>query len=141
MTISSKRPSRPAIVLTAGDHLLLSRTVAGAGEGMADLAAELSRELDRARILPEGRHSADHVRIGSGVTFRDEATAKETTVTLVRPEEADVDAGRISVMTPVGVALIGMAAGKSIDWTTRSGDIRRLTVTEVRAPAELAMAG
>lgn len=141
MAISPKRPSRPAIVLTAGDHLLLSRTVAGAGEGMADLAAELSRELDRARILPEGRHSADHVRIGSGVTFRDEASGKATTITLVAPQHADVDAGRISVMTPVGVALIGMAAGKSIDWTTRSGERRRLTVTEVREPADLAMAG
>lgn len=140
MTISSKRSSRPAIVLTADDHLLLSRSVAGAGEGLADLAAELSRELDRARILPEGRSSAGHVRIGSGVSFRDEVSGRDTTITLVRPEEADVDAGRISVMTPVGVALIGMAAGKSIDWATRSGETRRLTVTEVRDPADLAIA-
>lgn len=141
MTNSTKRSARPAIVLTAEDHLMLSRAVAGAGERLAELAAELARELDRARILPEGRKSADHVHIGSGVTFRDEATAKETTITLVRPEEADVDAGKISVMTPVGVALIGMAAGKSIDWATRSGEIRRLTVTEVREPADLAVAG
>lgn len=140
MTNSTKRSSRPAIVLTAEDHLMLSRAVAGAGERLADLAAELGRELDRARILPEGRKSADHVRIGSGVTFRDEATAKETTITLVRPEDADVDAGKISVMTPVGVALIGMAAQKSIDWVTRSGETRRLTVTQVRDPADLAVA-
>jgi len=137
MTISRKRASRPAIVLTAQDHLLLSRTVAGAGEGLADLAAELSRELDRARILPEGRRSAGHVRIGSGLTFRDEASGKESTITLVAPQDADIDAARISVMTPVGVALIGMAAGKSIDWTTRSGETRRLTVTEVREAADL----
>ena len=141
MTKSTKRPARPAIVLTAEDHLMLSRTVAGAGERLADLAAELSRELDRARILPEGRSSADHVRIGSGVSFRDEATGKDSTITLVAPQEADVDAGRISVMTPVGVALIGMAAGKSIDWATRSGEVRRLTVTKVMAPADLAVAG
>jgi regulator of nucleoside diphosphate kinase len=141
MTHSTKRSPRPAIVLTAEDHLMLSRAVAGAGEGLADLAAALGRELDRARILPEGRSSADHVRIGSGVTFRDEASGKESTITLVRPEEADVDAGKISVMTPVGVALIGMTAQKSIDWATRSGEIRRLTVTEVREPADLAVAG
>ncbi|PZN97534.1 MAG: nucleoside diphosphate kinase regulator [Hyphomicrobiales bacterium] len=141
MTTASKRSLRPAIVLTAEDHLLLSRTVAGAGEGMAVLAAELARELDRARILPEGRSSADHIRIGSGVGFRDEMSGKESKITLVAPEHADVDAGKISVMTPVGVALIGMAAGKSIDWTTRSGDRRRLTVTEVRDPAALTMAG
>ncbi|MDP3255723.1 MAG: nucleoside diphosphate kinase regulator [Bosea sp. (in: a-proteobacteria)] len=141
MSQTTKRAARPAIVLTAEDHLLLSRAVDGAGERLADLAAELARELDRARILPRGRHSADHIRIGSGVTFRDDASGKESTITLVRPEEADVDAGRISVMTPIGVALIGMAAGKSIDWTTRSGEQRRLTVTAVRDPADLALTG
>ena len=136
MTQPIKRAARPAIVLTAEDHLLLSRAVEGAGEGLADLASELGRELDRARILAKGRHSGDHVRIGSGVTFRDEASGKESTITLVRPEEADIDAGRISVMTPIGVALIGMASERSIDWTTRSGDVKRLTVLEVREPAE-----
>ncbi|HEV2555835.1 MAG TPA: nucleoside diphosphate kinase regulator [Bosea sp. (in: a-proteobacteria)] len=141
MTQATKRAARPAIVLTAEDHLLLSRAVEGAGERLADLAAELGRELDRARILPQGRHSAEHVRIGSGVTFRDEVSGKESTITLVRPEEADVDAGRISVMTPVGVALIGMAAGKSIDWVTRTAERRRLTVMAVRDPADLALAG
>jgi len=139
MTSSTKGP-RPAIVLTSEDHLLLSRAVAGAGEGMADLAAELGRELDRARILPEGRSSADHVRIGSRVSYRDEATGKESTITLVRPQDANVDAGKISVMTPIGVALIGMAAQRSINWVTRSGETRRLTVMQVTDPADFAEA-
>ena len=39
-------------------------------------------------------------------------------------------------MTPIGVALIGMAAERSIDWTTRSGDVKRLTVLEVCEPME-----
>lgn len=141
MNSATKRSARPAIVLTAEDHLLLSRAVDGAGERLADLAEALARELDRARILPPGRHSGDHVRIGSGVTFRDEGSGKESTITLVRPEEADIDAGRISVMTPIGAALIGMAAGKSIDWVTRTAERRRLTVTAVRDSAELAATG
>ena len=44
-------------------------------------------------------------------------------------------------MTPIGAALIGMAAGKSIDWVTRTAERRRLTVTAVRDPADLAVAG
>ena len=40
-------------------------------------------------------------------------------------------------MTPIGVALIGMASGRSIDWTTRSGEVKRLTVIEVRDPLDL----
>src|SRR5690606_657774 len=127
---------RPAITVTAEDHRMLTRIAEGAANTMPDLAAELSLELDRARILPEGRVSGDHVRVGSEVTYRDEATGKETTVTLVWPRDADIAANRISVVTPIGVALIGMAPGKSIEWTTRSGEVRRLSIVEVRDPLD-----
>ncbi len=127
---------RPAITVTAADHAMLSRIAAGAANTMPELAAELTHELDRARILPGNRVSADHARIGSQIVYRDESTKRETTVTLVWPQDADIEKNRISVMTPIGVALIGMAAGRSIDWTTRSGDVKRLTVLAVREPAE-----
>ncbi|WP_089174024.1 nucleoside diphosphate kinase regulator [Bosea sp. AS-1] len=127
---------RPAITVTAADHAMLSRIAAGAANTMPELAAELSHELDRARILPEGRTSIDHARIGSQIVYRDESTKRETTVTLVWPQDANIEKNRISVMTPIGVALIGMAAERSIDWTTRSGEVKRLTVLEVREPAE-----
>ncbi|MGN6096196.1 MAG: nucleoside diphosphate kinase regulator [Bosea sp. (in: a-proteobacteria)] len=127
---------RPAITVTAADHAMLSRIAAGAAHTMPELAAELTHELDRARILPEGRVSYDHVRIGSQIVYRDESTGRETIVTLVWPEHADIEKNRISVMTPIGVALIGMAPERSIDWTTRSGDVKRLTVLAVREPAE-----
>ncbi|CAM5210710.1 Regulator of nucleoside diphosphate kinase OS=Bosea thiooxidans OX=53254 GN=ARD30_25615 PE=4 SV=1 [Bosea thiooxidans] len=115
---------------------MLSRIAAGAANTMPELAAELSHELDRARILPEGRTSIDHARVGSEIVYRDESTKRETTITLVWPQDANIEKNRISVMTPIGVALIGMAAERSIDWTTRSGDVKRLTVLEVREPAE-----
>lgn len=136
MTTRSKGRSRPAITVTSEDHRMLSRIAAGAANTMPELAAELQDELDRARILPEGRSSADHVRIGSEVVYRDESAGKDAVVTLVWPQDADIAAGRVSVMTPIGVALIGMAAEKSIDWTTRSGEVKRLTVIEVREPEE-----
>lgn len=136
MTRIAKAPARPAITVTAADHAMLSRIAAGALNTLPDLAAELSHELDRARILPEGRVSPDHARIGSEIRYRDESTGRETGVTLVWPQDADIEQNRISVMTPIGVALIGMAAGRSIDWTTRSGDVKRLTVIDVREPAE-----
>lgn len=136
MNTRSRGRSRPAITVTSDDHQMLSRIAAGATNTLPELAAELVHELDRARILPEGRSSPDHVRIGSEVVFRDESTGKDSVVTLVWPQDADIAAGRVSVMTPIGVALIGMAAEKSIDWTTRSGEVRRLTVLEVREPEE-----
>lgn len=136
MTTRAKSRSRPAIVVTAEDYHMLNRIAVGAANTMPDLAAELSTELERARILPEGRNSADHVRIGSEVTYRDEVTGKQTVVTLVWPQDADIAANKISVVTPIGVALIGMAVDKSIDWTTRSGDVKRMTIVEVRDPLD-----
>lgn len=127
---------RPAITVTAADHAMLSRIAAGATNTMPELAAELTEELDRARILPGNRVSADHAHIGSQIVYRDETTKRESTITLVWPQDADIEKNRISVMTPIGVALIGMAAERSINWTTRSGDVKRLTVLEVREPTE-----
>ena len=56
-------------------------------------------------------------------------------MTLVYPGEADIEQGKISILTPIGAALIGLSKGQSIDWATRTGEIRRLTVLEVREAA------
>jgi regulator of nucleoside diphosphate kinase len=55
-------------------------------------------------------------------------------VTLVYPHEADLDAGRISVLTPVGAALIGLSVGQSIEWQSPTGGWRSLTVLRVHDP-------
>ena len=52
-------------------------------------------------------------------------------MTLVYPAQADISQGKISVLTPVGTALIGLRAGHSITWDTRTGETRRLTVLKV----------
>ncbi len=52
-------------------------------------------------------------------------------MTLVFPGEADIAKGKISVLTPIGAALIGLSASQSIDWTSRDGRIHRLTVESV----------
>jgi regulator of nucleoside diphosphate kinase len=71
------------------------------------------------------------VTIGNAATYRDETTGREQTVTLVLPGEADIALGRVSVLTPIGVALLGLAEGASLSWDTRQGETRRLTVTHV----------
>jgi regulator of nucleoside diphosphate kinase len=74
---------------------------------------------------------ADVVNIGSEVSFRDEASGRVQRVTIVLPPDADIDRQRVSVLTPIGAALIGLARGASIGWETREGEERRLTVLEV----------
>jgi regulator of nucleoside diphosphate kinase len=125
---------RPNIVLTAEDHERLSTLARAAAASMPDVASALADELDRARVLTKGRHPEHIVRMGSEVEFRDDA-GKVQTVTLVYPNEADIAQGKISVLTPIGTALIGLRTGKSITWHTRTGALRRLTVLQVREPA------
>ena len=125
---------KPRIVLTARDHEKLSFLARAAGHTMPDVAAVLNEELDRAHVLTKGRHPEHIVCMGCEVEFRDETTGKVQTVTLAYPNEADISSGKISVLTPIGTALIGLRAGHSITWETRTGDLRTLTVLQVREP-------
>jgi regulator of nucleoside diphosphate kinase len=69
--------------------------------------------------------------MGSFVEFRDDESGRVRTVQLVFPADADMEADRISVLTPIGAALIGLSEGQSIEWRTRGGDWKTLTVLKV----------
>jgi regulator of nucleoside diphosphate kinase len=101
---------------------------------MPEVAEFLQLELERAHVLTKAKRAAGHVAMGSRLSYRDETTGRVQQVTLVYPPEADIAQGRISVLTPIGAALIGIKAGDGIDWTTRSGEVRHLTVLEVEDP-------
>ncbi|MBB3020508.1 regulator of nucleoside diphosphate kinase [Microvirga lupini] len=135
MTRKAVGPAKPRITLKAADYEKLSTLAEAAMHTMPDVAGELAAELDRAQILAEGKQRADAVHMGCEVDFRDDTTGRVQTVTLVYPHEADISKGRISVLTPIGTALIGLPLGQSIDWTTRNGESKRLTVLQLRKPA------
>jgi regulator of nucleoside diphosphate kinase len=128
---------KPRISLTAQDHERLSILARSAINSMPDEAEVLLAELDRAAVLTAGRPKQT-VCMGSEVEFRDDTTGKTQTVTLVYPGEADISQGRISILAPIGIALIGLRVGASITWETRGGDRRQLTVLQVQdaAPEE-----
>lgn len=125
------KSQRPQITIAQETVDHLEALVQGAAARMPELADRLLDELSRARILPAARIPADVAGIGSRVTWRDETTGQEQTATLVWPEEADIDAGLASVLTPIGVALIGLKAGSRFQWETRGGESRNLTVLAV----------
>lgn len=124
---------KPPITLTPDDYKRLSRLARAAENKMPDVASVLAEELERAHVLADG-HPSQTVRMGSEVRFRDDTTGTVQTATLVYPDSADISQGKISVLTPVGAALVGLSAGSSITWETRSGETRRLTVLEARGP-------
>ena len=127
--------SLPKIKVTAEDRERLAGLASAAMDRMPDLAGYLSDELDRAQVVRAGRSALGFVRMGSEVEFRDDTTGKVQVVSLVYPGGADIGQGRISVLTPVGAALLGLSKGQSIAWATRTGAAKRLTVLDLRDPA------
>jgi regulator of nucleoside diphosphate kinase len=135
MKQSNNKYSEPHIILTASDHEHLSGLARAAMRSMPEAATNLANELDRAQVLAKGRRPVDVVSMGCEVEFRDESNGRVQTITLVDPSEADIEQGKVSVLTPVGTALIGLGTGASITWETRTGQLKRLTVTKVRKAA------
>jgi regulator of nucleoside diphosphate kinase len=94
-------------------------------------AEQLSAELDRATIVEQGALPADVVAMNTDVIFEDCDTLERRRVRLVYPKDADAERGRISVLAPIGSALLGLRVGQTISWHVPRGT-RRIRVTEVR---------
>jgi len=122
----------PDIVLGVEEYRTLS-TLALTGTGTGEEADGLLGELERALIVPDDTVPDDVVRMNSTVLFR-MIGGDEQSVELVFPENADIASRKISVLTPVGSALIGMRTGQSITFVTRDGRKQVLTVLSVKQP-------
>lgn len=126
---------KPAILITSDDHARLTKLADSYASRHPDLAEGLYTELDRARVVAKQKPGSPFVRLGSRFRFTTD-DGDDRTVTLVLPGEADIAAGKVSVMTPMGVALIGLSAGQSMKWTARDGAVHTLTVVGVEAGEE-----
>ncbi|MGQ3210146.1 MAG: nucleoside diphosphate kinase regulator [Shinella sp.] len=134
MTSKTKGGRRPAITIARSEHVRLSNLADMLAERDPHAAEQLAAELDRAKILDDARMAPGIMRMGSIAEFRIDDDAVQT-AELVFPKDADISRQRISVLTPVGAALLGLSAGQSIEWAARDGRVRRLTVVSVHAAA------
>lgn len=96
-----------------------------------DAADALADELDRAEVVPLERIAGNVVTMNSRVVFEDLETGATREVVLVYPQASDVEQGRISVLAPVGSALIGLSVGQTIDWPLPRGQVKRLRIVDV----------
>jgi regulator of nucleoside diphosphate kinase len=92
---------------------------------------KLENELLRAAVVPREEIPDDVVTMNSRVLFENETTGERREVTLVYPGNANIDAGRISVLAPIGTALLGLRVGQSIEWELPSGEKQRYRVVTV----------
>lgn len=131
MTVPSI-PALPAIVIGESDEHRLTAMANGAAlTGQSEhVAAALIAELERANVVPNKRVPSNVVRMASWVEFEIDGRDRRR-VQLVFPNDANIDEDKISVMTPIGTALIGLRAGKSMTLRGHDGRPHRLTVLSV----------
>ena len=130
MQDAAKSRRKPAIRISKTDHERLSSLAETIADRNPDVSDALLAELDRARVVEDKSVPANTVRMGSTVTFTSDG-ADTRTVTLVFPGQANIEEGKVSILTPVGAALIGLSEGQSMSWTARDGREHALSVVSV----------
>lgn len=128
--MATTRTRSTHLVVSNAEYERLTDLANASMERLPEVAEELLDELERAKIVDDKDVPKDVVRMGSTVTFKSD-DGQTRTLKLVYPADESLDEHRISVMTPVGVALVGLGTGQSIAWTARDGKNHRLTVTKV----------
>ncbi len=121
---------RPTLIIDAALYPRLLAVAERARGAAPQLAERLLEEIERADLRPTDAMPTNVVTIGSIVTFRD--GNRTQTIEIVMPHDADVDRGRVSVVTPMGAALLGLTAGQRISWELGYGKIAVVEVVEVR---------
>lgn len=129
-----RNPSAPGLVLGEGDYSKLMSLVSAMQARLPEVADDLIAEIERAEVVDAADVPEDVVRMGSTVEYQPDG-GQARRVTLVYPTEADIDAGKISVLTPIGTALLGLKVGDRIGWQARNGRTQELTIRAVAPPA------
>lgn len=129
MTTASGLP--PSITVSSHDLARLEALLDSPAASALPAAAALSDELTRATVLTPAEMPAGIVKMHSRVECEDATTGDKHVLTLVYPREANVDEHKVSVLAPVGTALLGLSIGQSIDWDAPGGRKLKLRVTAV----------
>ena len=95
----------------------------------------LASELHRAQVIDQRAVPANVVTMNSEVVYEDCATGIQRRVTVVSPKDADAGRGHVSVLAPIGSALLGLRVGQTIEWQVPSGS-KQLRVLEIRYQPE-----
>jgi len=123
--------SYPDITVTELDLKRLGAVLETSGPSNEDAADRLHGELVRATVLPAREVPSDLVTMNSRVSYRDESAGVRREVTLVYPDAADSSARRVSVLSPLGSALLGLRVGQAIEWPLPNGNRKRYRVLAV----------
>lgn len=124
--------TKPKIVLAKDVYEKLSKLIDSVPEDT--ITDQLIDELERAKIVSPQKLPADVVTMHSQVTFTVQSTGKTFTYTLVYPRELDDPTQKLSVLSPIGSAIIGLQTGQEIEWPLSKTQRTTVKVESVAPP-------
>jgi regulator of nucleoside diphosphate kinase len=125
---------RPPLHLLASESDLVAELALKSEHSYPVVSSMLLQEIERAELHDADTLPAGHVRLNSHVTFVDEKSGRLREVQVVLPGNANIEEGRLSILTPMGAALYGLAAGHTIEWPDLEGRTRPIRIVEVADP-------
>ena len=128
------------IHITKSDYERLSALIEKTREGNRmdhENLKKLEAELDRAEIVDAKDISRKVITMRSTVRLKDLVSGESNTYSLVFPSEADFSQGKISVLAPIGTAILGYKSGDTIEWQVPSG-VRKLKIDKILYQPEAA---
>lgn len=123
MSTATLNPTAP-VILTKTDYEILNsyvKNLQGMQVNEKENFSKLSDELKKAEIIDDALLPANVVRLGSTVVVKDVMSNRDLTVTIVLPQQANIKEKKVSVLAPVGTALIGFKKGQTVSWNVPSG--------------------
>lgn len=124
MATATLNPTATPVILTKTDYEILDsyvKNLHGMQVNEKENFSKLSGELKKAQIVEDDNLAADIIRLGSSAVIKDLLTNRDMTVTIVLPQHADIKQKKVSVLAPIGTALIGFKKGQTVSWNVPSG--------------------
>lgn len=132
--VSTSQP--PRLIMSARDAARLEALLLRPEVATTEVATLLEAEIARAEVREPADIPPDVVTMNSRVSVQNESTGAEQVVRVVYPHDVDGSVDRVSVLAPVGAALLGLRVGDAIDWPMPGGRTSRLRVTGVHYQPE-----
>lgn len=128
--------NKPKLIVSSRDMDRLEAILESLPDQTPPGIQALREELDRADIVEPADMPPSVVTMNSTVRFRMAGSEEDVNLTLVYPKDADGSAGKLSILAPVGSALLGLSVGDEIEWPRPGGGNMQLTIAEVLSQPE-----
>lgn len=128
MRLHKHNCAKPTVYVAAAQQEYLNRLAEHAAADGGDL---LRRELERALVVSDEEAPRNFVQLNSVIEYEDLLSGRARTIKLVAPQDADIDQNRVSVVTAVGAAVLGLVPGETFSWLSHDGRPRMLVITSV----------